>query len=35
MNGNEIMKINIEKLKARYPEGFDVDKSNNRKDGDV
>lgn len=35
MNGNEIMKMNIDKLKTRYPEGFDVDKSNNRNDGNV
>ena len=32
---DEIMQMNIEKLKARYPEGFDVKKANNRKDGDV
>ena len=30
-----IMQQNIEKLKARYPEGFDVKKSANRKEGDV
>ena len=34
-NMDEIMQMNIEKLKARYPEGFDVDKANNRKSGDV
>lgn len=32
---DEIAKLNIEKLKARYPEGFDPDKSLNRADGDV
>ena len=32
---NEIMQINIDKLKARYPEGFDVNLANNRKEGDV
>lgn len=32
---DEIMQINIDKLKARYPEGFDVVKANNRKNGDV
>ena len=30
-----IMKMNIDKLKARYPEGFDVIKANNRENGDV
>lgn len=29
------MQINIDKLKARYPEGFDVVKANNRENGDV
>lgn len=28
----EIMKMNIEKLKVRYPDGFDVNKANNRQD---
>lgn len=34
---NEIMRMNIEKLKARYPEnvGFTVELANNRKEGDV
>ena len=32
---DEIMKMNIDKLKARYPEGFDVIKANNRENGDV
>lgn len=32
---NEIMQMNIDKLKARYPDGFDVEKANNRKKGDV
>lgn len=32
---NEIMRINIEKLKARYPQGFDTNLANNRKEGDV
>ena len=31
----EVMKGNIDKLKARYPEGFDPKKSMHRKDGDV
>ena len=33
---NEIIEMNVEKLKARYPGGeFDVHYSENRKDGDV
>lgn len=32
---DEIMQININKLKARYPEGFDVIKANNRESTDV
>lgn len=32
---DEIMQMNIDKLKARYPEGFDIIKANNRKKGDV
>lgn len=32
---NEIMQMNIDKLKARYPEGFDPERSQNRKEGDV
>lgn len=31
---NEIMEMNIEKLKARYPEGFSEFLSQNRKEGD-
>lgn len=31
----EVMTLNIEKLKARFPDGFEVDKSLNRKEGDV
>ena len=34
-NMDEIMQQNIDKLKARYPEGFDVNKSAHRKEGDV
>ena len=34
-NLDEIMEMNIDKLKARYPEGFDTDRANNRKNGDV
>lgn len=31
----EVMQMNIDKLKARYPEGFSVEKSVNRKPGDL
>lgn len=31
----EVMQMNIDKLKARFPEGFEVDKSLNRKEGDI
>lgn len=31
----EVAKANIEKLKARYPEGFEADKSLHRKEGDI
>lgn len=31
----EIMNINIDKLKERFPEGFEVEKSLHRKAGDV
>lgn len=31
----EIMQMNIDKLKARYPDGFDVAKSEHRAEGDV
>lgn len=30
----EILRMNIEKLKKRYPEGFDAEKSKNRADGE-
>lgn len=32
---DEIMKMNIDKLKARYPEGFNIEKSAHRQSGDV
>ena len=32
---DEIMELNINKLKARFPDGFEVDKSLHRKEGDV
>ena len=31
----EVAQMNIDKLKARYPEGFSEDKSLNRKEGDI
>lgn len=34
-NPDEIMQINIDKLKARYPEGFDTYRANHRQAGDV
>lgn len=32
---NEIMQINIEKLKNRYPDGFDAENSMHRAAGDI
>lgn len=34
-NLDEILAMNVEKLKARYPEGFDVERANNRNIDDV
>ena len=34
-NLDDVMQTNIDKLKARYPTGFDPDKSLHRKDGDI
>lgn len=31
----DVMRMNIDKLRARYPEGFDPEKSLHRKEGDV
>lgn len=31
----DIMQKNIDKLRARYPEGFEYEKSLNRKEGDI
>ena len=31
----EVIEMNFEKLSARYPEGFSIEKSENRKEGDV
>lgn len=30
-----VMQMNIDKLKARYPEGFDIERSIHRAEGDV
>lgn len=32
---DDVMQTNIDKLKARYPEGFSVEKSEHREAGDV
>ncbi len=34
-NMGEITQMNVDKLIARYPEGFDVERANNRAEGDV
>ena len=34
-NLDKIMQMNVDKLKARYPEGFDTDRANNRDKEDV
>lgn len=31
----DILQMNIDKLKKRYPDGFDVKKANNRAKGDI
>lgn len=32
---DEIMEMNINKLRTRYPEGFNINRANNRESGDV
>lgn len=32
---DDIMRMNIDKLKARYPDGFDVEHSLHREEGDI
>ena len=32
---DEILQMNIDKLKKRYPEGFDIEKANHREENDV
>lgn len=34
-NLEDVLQMNIDKLKARYPEGFDTEKSLHRSEGDV
>lgn len=34
-NLEDVMQLNIDKLKARYPSGFEADKSLHRKTGDI
>lgn len=34
-NLDEILSMNINKLKARYPEGFDVKRANHRAENDI
>ena len=34
-NLEDIMQMNIDKLKSRYPEGFDTEHSLHRKEGDI
>ena len=34
-NMDEVMQMNIDKLQARYPNGFDINRANNRKNDDV
>jgi len=32
---SDVAQMNIDKLKARYPEGFEISRSLHRKDGDI
>ena len=34
-NMEDVMRLNIEKLRARYPDGFDADHSLHRQPGDI
>ena len=34
-NLEDVMQLNIDKLKARYPQGFTAENSLNRKEGDI
>lgn len=35
INLDEILQMNVDKLKARYPEGFDTVRANHRAEGDI
>ena len=35
MTMDEVMEVNIEKLRKRYPDGFEADRSLNRESGDI
>lgn len=35
LNFDDVMQMNIDKLRARYPDGFDSDKSLHRVEGDI
>lgn len=32
---DDILQMNIDKLKSRYPDGFSIERANNRKEGEV
>lgn len=32
---DRVMALNVKKLEERYPDGFDTDRANNRKEGDI
>lgn len=32
---DEVMQMNVDKLKARYPQGFDTYRANHRQEGDI
>ena len=32
---DDVLQTNVDKLKARYPEGFDTYLANHRKEGDI
>ena len=32
---NDVMQTNIDKLRARYPKGFEAERSLNRAEGDI
>ena len=32
---DDVFKLNVDKLRARYPDGFDAEKSRHREEGDI